>query len=342
MHLDVCGLGNALTDALVVLDDREVIARHGLKRGTMHLVSHQRWEEVYGEVKGGGVELHPGGSCANAVSTVALLGGNASFCGLVGEDELGNVYRGKLLETLGQTHLVSRPEVQTGKCLSLVSSQDAERTMLTDLGGTTALLPSDLPFEAIENASWLHITGYLFTGGTVGDAAMEAMDRALHAGTRISLDVGDTFVIDHFRDAIANVIRRYADAVFLNEEEASRLIGGGDAALALHEVGKWADTVVVKLGKRGSLIQHHGEIFPVEALSVAAVDTTGAGDAYAGGFLFGLTRGWPVQACGRLASAVAAMTVGQLGGVIRDRERLRDLLPRVAPNAVQAETSLGL
>ncbi len=334
MHLDVFGLGNALVDAL---DDREVIRSHALKRGTMHLVSHARWDEVYAEVKGGTVELHPGGSCANAVSTVALLGGSASFCGLVGEDELGGIYRGKLQETLGSHHLVSRAAVQTGKCLSLISSADAERTMLTDLGGTTELLPSDLPIEAIESASWLHITGYLFTGGTVGDAAFEAMDRALHAGTRISLDVGDTFVIDHCRDAIAEVIRRYADAVFLNQEEASRLIGGGDAALALHEVGQWADTVIVKLGRRGSLIRHDGEIYPVEALSVPAVDTTGAGDAYAGGFLFGLTRGWPIQACGRLASAVAAMTVGQVGGVIRDRERLRELLPRLAPAGVGTE-----
>ncbi|MCO4769990.1 MAG: adenosine kinase [Deltaproteobacteria bacterium] len=340
MHLDVCGLGNALVDALVVMDEREVIHRHALKRGTMHLVSHDRWEEVYGEVKGGSVELHPGGSCANAVSTVALLGGNASFCGLVGEDELGQVYGKKLEEVLGRTHLVSRSAVQTGKCLSLVSSGDAERTMLTDLGGTTELLPADLPVEAIESASWLHITGYLFTGGTVGDAAMEAMDRALHAGTRISLDVGDTFVIDHFRDAIATVIRRYADAVFLNEDEASRLIGGGDAALALHEVGKWSETVVVKLGKRGSLIRHQGDVYPVEARPVPAVDTTGAGDAYAGGFLYGLTRGWPIQACGRLASAVAAMTVGQVGGVIRDREKLQELLPRLAPETAAVAATL--
>ena len=327
MQFDVCGLGNALVDALVVLDDADVIARHDLKRGTMHLVSHERWDGVYSEVQGPEVEMHPGGSCANAVSTVAMLGGSATFCGLVGQDALGGVYSKKLTETLGQHHLVSRGGIQTGKCLSLVSTSDAERTMLTDLGGTTGLGTTELPFEVIENANWLHITGYLFTGGSIGDAAMEAMDRALHAGTRISLDVGDTFVIEHFSDAIRTVIRRYADAVFLNEEEASHVIGGGDAALALHEVGKWADTVVVKLGKRGSLIRHEGVVYPVEAKTIHTVDTTGAGDAYAGGFLYGLTRGWPIQACGRLGSSVAALTVGQLGGVIRDREKLRSLLP---------------
>lgn len=338
MHFDVCGLGNALVDALVVLDDADVVARHDLKRGTMHLVSHDRWDGVYAEVRDGSVEMHPGGSCANAVSTVALLGGNATFCGLVGEDDLGGIYRRKLEETLGTSHLVSRSGIQTGKCLSLISSADAERTMLTDLGGTTGLGTGELPFEVIENARWLHITGYLFTGGSIGDAAMEAMDRALHAGTRISLDVGDTFVIDHFSDAIKTVIRRYADAVFLNEDEASRLIGGGDAALALHEVGHWADTVVVKLGKRGSLIRHEGVVYPVEAHPVAAVDTTGAGDAYAGGFLYGLTHGWPIQACGRLASGVAALTVGQIGGVIRDQEKLRGLLPTVSGGAGAAAT----
>ena len=341
MHFDVCGIGNALLDALVVLDDRELIRSHALKRGTMHLVNHDRWQGVYGELAGQHIEMYPGGSCANAVSTVALLGGKATFCGLLGDDELGGVYERTMNEVLGQTHLVKRNGVQTGKCLSLISSDDAERTMLTDLGGTTTLTNDDIPAGVVENSAWLHVTGYLFTGGSVGDAAMAAMDRAIQAGTRISIDVGDTFVIDHFRDPIAHIIRRYADAVFLNEDEASRLIGGGDAALALHEVGEWADTVVVKLGKRGSLVRHEGVVYPVEAQTVAAVDTTGAGDAYAGGFLYGMTRGWPIQACGRLASAVAALTVGQVGAVIRDRQKLQELLPMVTP-AGQNTAPVGL
>jgi sugar/nucleoside kinase (ribokinase family) len=328
MSWDVCGIGNALLDALVLVDDDGVLHRHGLKRGTMHLVQDARWQAVFEEVRAGGVELQPGGSCANAVSTVSLLGGRATYCGVVGDDVHGQQYLHGIQSVMGEVFVSVREGAASGKCLSLVSRRDAERTMLTDLAIAMDLSEPELPVEAIETARWLHVTGYLLTGGRMVDAAFAALDRALRAGTRISFDVGDAFVIDHFRDRVQEVVRRYADLVFLNEEEARRLTGG-DASQALHEVSRWADIAVVKLGARGSLIQHGDDVIPVEARRVAAVDTTGAGDAYAGGFLYGLTRGRSLQSCGRIASAVAALTVGQVGGVFRDRERLRDAIAQL-------------
>jgi len=321
MTYDVFGLGNALVDALVVTDDRELVRKHGLQRGTMHLVSDARWQAVYGEVPSDEVELHPGGSGANSVSMVALLGGKSTFCGLVGVDKLGQAYSQRLAEVLGEHHLCSREDIATGKCLSIISRDDAERTMLTDLGGAMELGPKELPIDAVETATWLHITGYLFTGGQMGEAAMLALDRALRSGTRISFDVADAFVIQHCRETVERVIRDYADVVFMNEEEA-RLLAGTDAADAVHKVGAWTDTAVVKLGRRGSIIKRGDTIIPIEAVPVDAVDTTGAGDAYAGGFLYGLARGWELEACGHLASAVAGLTVSQVGGVVRDQERL--------------------
>ncbi len=328
--VDVFGLGNALVDALVVVDDGPVLRRHELKRGTMHLVSDERWRGVYDEVAGGDVELHPGGSCANAVSTVALLGGAATFCGLVGTDELAQRYTEGLAHVLGGHLMVQRPGIHTGKCLSLVSADDAERTMLTDLGAAMELTPAEVPTEAVERSRWLHITGYLFTGGEMANAAYAALDSALHAGTKVSFDLGDAFVIDHFRDAVEKVIDKYCDVVFLNEEEA-RALGGGDAMESFHDLATRVDTVVLKLGKRGSIIKRDGKLFPIEAVLVDAIDTTGAGDSYAGGFLYGLSQHWPVDACGHLASAVAALTVSQLGGVIRDAQALAEVRGRVAP-----------
>jgi len=327
MTCDVFGLGNALVDALVVTDDLELVRKHGLQRGTMHLVSDARWRAVYGEVPRDEVELHPGGSGANSVSMVAMLGGKSTFCGLVGADQLGQTYAQRLAEVLGEHHLRTREDVATGKCLSIISRDDAERTMLTDLGGAMELGPTDLPVEAVETATWLHITGYLFTGGQMGEAAMLALERALRAGTRISFDVADAFVIQHCRETVEKVIRDYADVVFMNEEEA-RLLAGTDAADAVHKVGAWTDTAVVKLGKRGSIIKKGETIIPIEAVPVEAVDTTGAGDAYAGGFLYGLARGWELEACGHLASAVAGLTVSQVGGVVRDQQRLLAALER--------------
>ena len=156
----------------------------------------------------------------------------------------------------------------------------------------------------------------------MGDAARAALDHAVASGTKISFDVADAFVIQHFRDDVEEVVKKYADVVFMNEEEA-RLLAGDDAAEAVHSVGRWVDIAVVKLGARGSLIKRGEAIIPIEAISVEAVDTTGAGDAYAGGFLYGLTQGWDLEACGRLASSVAALTVSQLGGVVRDKALLK-------------------
>jgi sugar/nucleoside kinase (ribokinase family) len=327
MDYDLFGLGNALVDALVVVDDHDLVARHELKRGTMHLVNDERWQGVYSEVRGDDVEMHPGGSCANAVSTAAHLGAVSTFCGLVGTDPLGKTYEHRLKEVLGGHHLVHRDEEPTGKCLSLISTDDAERTMLTDLGVSMQLSPKEVPLEAIGRARWLHVTGYLFTGDTMAEAALAALDKALQVGTRISVDLGDPFVIQHFRERVDMVIERYADLVFMNEEEAM-MLADGPALDALRKLEKHVETVVLKLGKRGSLIQSGGQLVPIEAKPVQAVDTTGAGDAYAGGFLFGLTRGWDPLHCGRLASEVAGLTVAQVGGVVRDVPLLRDLVVR--------------
>jgi sugar/nucleoside kinase (ribokinase family) len=330
MNVDVFGLGNALVDALVVLDDRPLLEKHQLKRGTMHLVSDERWRGVYAEVPKEGVVIHPGGSCANAVSTVALLGGTATFCGLVGTDDLAELYTAGLAAVLGEHLMVQRPGIHTGKCLSLISEDDAERTMLTDLGAAMELTPAEVPVDEVARSRWLHITGYLFTGGEMGAAAYAALDRALLAGTKVSFDVADAFVIDHFREAVDRVIERYADVVFMNEEEARKL-GDGDAMESFRSLAKRVDTVVLKLGRRGSIIKRGDDVIPIEAITVDAIDTTGAGDSYAGGFLYGLSQGWPLDACGHLASAVAALTVSQLGGVIRDAAALAAVRSRVTP-----------
>jgi sugar/nucleoside kinase (ribokinase family) len=259
---------------------------------------------------------------------VAMLGGKSTFCGLVGADELGEAYASRLGEILGEHHLRTRGDVATGKCLSIISQDDAERTMLTDLGGAMELAAKELPVEAVETATWLHLTGYLFTGGQMGDAAMLALERAKRAGTSISFDVADAFVIQTCRETVEKVIRDYADVVFMNEEEA-RLLAGTDASDAVHKVSEWTETAVVKLGKRGSIIKRGELVISIDPVPVDAVDTTGAGDAYAGGFLYGLARGWELEACGHLASAVASLTVAQVGGVVRDQKTLREVLATV-------------
>ncbi|HCP44990.1 MAG TPA: adenosine kinase, partial [Deltaproteobacteria bacterium] len=161
MNYDVFGLGNALVDALVVVDDGDLVARHGLVRGTMHLVDDDRWRAVYADVPQGKVTVSSGGSCANSMCTLALLGGSATYSGLVGQDRWGDAYDERLADVLGAHYMQRRPARPTGKCLSLVSAVDAERTMLTDLGCAMELTPNELPLDVVAQSNWLHVTGYL-------------------------------------------------------------------------------------------------------------------------------------------------------------------------------------
>jgi sugar/nucleoside kinase (ribokinase family) len=316
--LELVGLGNALVDALVQIPDNGLLTEHGLERGTMHLVDEERWERVFRQLPPEDIVVRPGGSCANAVETFALLGGQASFCGQVGDDPMGALYKEKLQARLGRHHLHFLEDGSTGKCLSLVSRSDAERTMLTCLGSACELQSKNLFEEEIRRAEFLHLTGYVFTGGAIGDTARRALDVAAEAGTRVSFDLADAFVVDSLRDTVLEIARERAHILFLNEAEARSVAEGGDPLDALRSLGGEERAIVLKLGARGSLIYADQSCYPVEAEGVEAVDTTGAGDAYAGGFLYGLSRGLDWSRCGRLGSRVAARVVGQLGSVVED------------------------
>ena len=319
-RIDVAGLGNALVDALVLLPEDGVLSQLGLNRGTMHPVDHSAWESAYATVKELGVEIQSGGSCANSIAVLGLLGAETTFCGQVGDDEFGRLYASRLVEACGRHSLHVADQGNTGKCLSLIS-RDAERTLMTDLGAAIAL-PHIGEFEAtIRQSRVLHVTGYLFLGGPMRDAAMSALKTAKAAGVPISLDVADPFVIGMVKDLMWEVVRDYADIVFLNQEEAFALTGK-HAAEALAEVAQHVPTTIVKLGARGSLVSHEGESFEVPVYPVDAVDTTGAGDCYAAGYLYGWTQGWTPAKSGELGSRIAALTVGQIGAVVRDRDQL--------------------
>lgn len=333
MPYDVAGLGNALMDALIVVDHADaVLSKMGLVRGTMHLVDHASWQEAFDALREHGVVLESGGSCANTIATMGRLGSQAIYCGQTGDDELGRVYAERMTEACGGHALRVAAGEPTGKCLSIVAREDAERTMLTDLGAAVAM-PDLGPFEAVlDEARLAHFTGYTLLEGPMRGVTLEAMRRAKAAGAEISLDVADPFVVPAIRDLLWDVLDRYVDVVFLNAEEA-RALTEQSPEHAVDTVAEQAnvDTVVVKLGARGSLVRRAGEVHRIEARLVPAVDTTGAGDAYAGGFLHGRLLGWTPDRCGALGSAVAARTVSQLGAVVRDTEALRRLVSDLTP-----------
>ena len=330
MTWELAGLGNALIDALVVLEDDTLIEELGLVRGTMHPVDHHRWQEVYERVRRRKVTFDSGGSCANTIATLGYLGARATYCGQVGEDQMGQMYASALTEACGTHALQWSDDRHTGKCLSIISAADAERTMLTDLGAAVSL-PSLGDFAGIlADTRVAHFTGYTLLDGPMRQVVMEAMHVAHEAGAIVSIDAADPFVVRAVREILWNLLRDYASIVFLNADEAEVLTGlpPEEAAPEIAERGQ-VDTVVVKLGARGSLVLEDGRLHKVGIRPVKALDTTGAGDAYAGGYLYGVVQGWTPADCARLAASVAALTVAQVGAVVKDRAALAELVREV-------------
>ncbi len=320
-HFDVAGLGNALVDTLVTIDDQQ-LAGTPYQRGIMHLVSHAEWEQSFERFRNATMQVHAGGSAANTVASLGLLGARTVFRGQVGDDDLGRRYGASLEEACGGHAMAVSEQMDTGKCLALVSRSDSERTMLVDLGAAPKLDSLDDFADHIRRSRVFHVTGYALLEGAIRETTFRALDLARRAKVTISLDVADPFVVAAIRDDVWRVLREYASVAFMNNEEAAALCDGAAPERAVHEVAEAVETTVVKMGRRGSLVKHQGQLTPVGIHSVEAVDTTGAGDAYAAGFLYGFVNDWSAARCGRLGARVAALTVAQLGGVYRDRDGL--------------------
>lgn len=333
MTWDVAGLGNALMDALVVLDDLAIIGELGLVRGTMHPYDHAGWQRVYERVRDRGVVFDSGGSAANTCATVGRLGGKAIYCGQVGADPMGELYARLIAESCGTHALRISPTEPTGKCLSLISSRDAERTMITDLGAAVRLSDLGLFAEELRRTRVAHFEGYTLLDAPMRAVVLEAMEVAHTAGARVSLDVSDPFVVVEERQLLLTIAERWASVLFLNAEEARKLRPEVEPEQACAHIASelGLQTVALKLGARGSVVWDDGRTYRVAAVPVTAVDTTGAGDAYAGGYLYGLARGWAPERCGRLASEVASLAVAQIGAVVKDAEKLRAAVRAAAP-----------
>jgi len=321
--VDVAGLGGALIDALIRIDETELLAEEGFPRGCTTMIPDARWQGLYQRLGGADtMSLQSGGSCANTIATLGLMGATARFCGQVGRDHLGDIYARALTEACGGHCLHKTGDHPTGKCLSVVSIQDAERTMLSDMGAAVHLAGLGDFDEVIRRSGMLYLTGYALLGPPMRDRAMEAIAIANQAQIPVALSAADPFVVEATADLMRHLLEEFVDVAFFNKHEARALTGlpPEEAARLLAED---VDIAVVTLSAEGSLVRRGDEQHRCAAHLVEAVDATGAGDAFAAGFLFGLAHDWPLPAAADLGSRVAALTVGQLGAVVRDRSRLQ-------------------
>jgi sugar/nucleoside kinase (ribokinase family) len=306
---DVIGMGSALLDFTVMVNDED-LARLGLKKGEMLLVDADRSREILAGLEEKTKVITPGGSSANTLAGISVLGGNGIFLGKVGNDSHGDRYI-EDTELSGVKTEIGRHNSMTGHAITLITP-DSERTFATHLGAALQLSRDDVNHSHIRNSKIIHIEGYLFEPPGLREACMAALETARKNNVLVSIDLSDPGLIGRIRPVFDQVIQEYANIIFVNEEEA-KAFTGKERRDALEQIARHCDFAVVKLGPEGSIIKTGGEVYSIPVYRTDLVNTNGAGDMYAAGVLYGLARGLSPERCGRIGSYVSSRVVSQVG-----------------------------
>ena len=319
---DVLGIGNAIVDVISHADD-DFLKTHGLTKGSMTLIDEQRAEALYAAM-GPGVEIS-GGSCGNTIAGVASFGGRGAYVGKVRNDQLGAVFAHDMRATGVAFRTAQATDgPATARSLILVTP-DAQRTMNTFLGACTRLGPDDIDTEQVADAHVTYVEGYLWDPPEAKKAVLKAFDAARAAGRKVSITLSDAFCVDRYRAEFRALIRERVDILFANEAEIKSLYQAGTFEEAMAAARRDARIAALTRSEKGSVIVNGAETHAVPAAPVAKlVDTTGAGDLYAAGFLFGFTRGKPLAECARLGGIAAAEVISHVGA--RPEKALRELV----------------
>lgn len=313
---DVIGLGNAMMDFLVEVDENKLL-EFNLNKGEMHLIEEDRAKEILKKINEYQlkIEIAPGGSAANTLRGVAFLGGKAILCGKVGADPHGEVYVQEM-NNLGVSARINKHYKTTGHCISFITP-DFERTMSTHLGAALELYKEDILEEDIAMSKVLHLEGYQLEGQT-REVVLHAIELAKKHNILISIDLADSGVIRRNKEFLKEFVKQHIDIVFLNEKEAEEFTGLDNEEAAARELGNYIKIAVVKVGERGSYIAHQNQITKIPAFLAQVIDTTGAGDSYAAGFLYGYCNNWNMEESGKLGSLLASKVVEQKGVGMKD------------------------
>ncbi|MDJ0722330.1 MAG: adenosine kinase [Desulfobacterales bacterium] len=325
----IVGIGSALVDILVQTDDA-FVAQTGVPKGGMIYFDPPVIDQT---LKDAGVDpqIVPGGAACNTITGVARLGGKTRFLGKRGRDEFGRRFEAALVRH-GVATLLAESATPTGRVLSLITP-DSQRTMLTYLGASSEMRPDEVSPAAFEDCAVALIEGYLVYNH---DLFRHAMQSAHAAGARIALDLASFTVVEENHRALTSIVDQYVDFLIANEDEARAFTGQQDETAALEMLTQQAELAVVKLGARGSRIGCGDQIIHIPAHGEGpVVDSTGAGDLWAAGFLYGLVEGLPLAQCGRLASVCGYEVCRMVGASIPDEgwQRVRAIA------AIQPEDS---
>ena len=308
--IQLCGLGNALVDLQFEVSDQE-IARLGIAKGTMTLTDWSSQNEILKKLSGVNHNKCSGGSAANTVIAFSKFGGKAAYTTNLGNDDFGHFYANEFKElgiVLQTEHLEEHP---TGICLVLISP-DAERTMMTYLGASASISSDHINRDIIARSEWLYIEGYEFSSENGTEASFKAMEYALENKTKIAITFSDHFITESAREDLLKVAEK-SDLIFCNDVEAMSFTKKENVDEAFKHLCERYKNIVVTKGIKGSVINWNSEVFEIPSFKTNAIDTTGAGDMYAAGFLYGIISSGSPEKAGLIASYAASRVVSQYG-----------------------------
>lgn len=308
----ILGIGNALVDILLNIDDDDILRQNGLDKGGMVMIDADRKKEIHNRIKGMEQSCATGGSTSNTIHGLARLGAPAGYIGKIGRDEMGDFFRREMARFHVTPHLIES-DVDTGIATTFIS-QDAERTFATYLGAAAMMSPDELDPKVFDQYDCIHVEGYLIFNH---DLILKVCQIAKEKGLKISMDMASYNIIEANYDFVKMLLTDYVDIIFANEEEA-KAFTGKEGRGALEVLSEYCPVAIVKVGKEGSFIKMNGEVMQVGVIPVKAVDTTGAGDIYAAGFLYGLMNDYTPTKAGELAAYLAGRVIEHVGAKLPD------------------------
>jgi sugar/nucleoside kinase (ribokinase family) len=327
----ILGIGNALVDVMTMIDDDRILGEFSLPKGSMTLVDSKKSALVKQKTTNLKKSFTSGGSAANTIHGLGMLGVDSGFIGSVGKDETGDLFENDM-KRAGVQNILIRRESVTGTAVALISP-DTQRTFATHLGAAIELEADDLKEEFFKPYDILYFEGYLIINKPL---VLEACKLAKQNNMEIAVDLASYNVVEANKDNFIEIIKEYVDIVFANEDEA-RMLTGLESDKALQEIGSMCRVAVVKTGAVGSLVRRGEEIVKVGTLPIDCVDTTGAGDLYASGFLYGYANDMELDKCGAIGALLAGNVIEQVGARIPDGKwpEIKNLISEISNPANQ-------
>ena len=303
----VLGIGNALVDVMTPLEDDSIIEQLGFAKGSMNLVDEDKSREIKKLTSKFISNMASGGSAANTIHGLSKMRAEGGFIGAIGADTTGEIFE-KNMKSAGVKTYLSIKDDDTGTAVAMIS-KDSERTFATHLGAAEKLVAGDLDKSIFSRYDYLYLEGYLITNM---DLVERACKYAREEGLKIAIDLSSFNVVEEFKADFSQIIDDYVDIIFANQFEAKALTGL-EAEEAIKILAKKSEIAVIKTGKDGSIVHDGTEMIKIDAMAVDCIDTTGAGDLYASGFLLGLTNDAPLDKCGYFGTLLASHVIQVIG-----------------------------